>query len=88
MWDVSGGGQFGHSFDDWGNRFVCSNSNHMQHVVFAERYLARNPYLGVSDVLRTIHTLMGIDSDKAYPDPLGRPVPLVNGGKLIPGLIA
>lgn len=44
--------------------------------------------ISVSDVLRTIHSLMGIDADKEYPDPLGRPVPLVNGGKLIPGLIA
>jgi len=44
--------------------------------------------ISVSDVLRTIHNLMGIDADKEYPDPLGRPVPLVNGGRVIPGLIA
>jgi hypothetical protein len=44
--------------------------------------------VSIADLLRTIHTLMGIDSSKEYPDPLGRPVPLVNGGKLIPGLIA
>lgn len=44
--------------------------------------------IGVSDVLRTIHTLLGIDPDKEYHDPLGRPVPIVNGGKVIPGLIA
>ena len=44
--------------------------------------------VSISDLLRTIHTLMGIDSSKEYPDPLGRPVPIVNGGKLIPGLIA
>ena len=43
--------------------------------------------VSIADTLRTIHTLMGIDCDKEYPDPLGRPVPLVNGGKLIPGLI-
>ncbi len=43
--------------------------------------------VSVSDLLRTIHTLLGIDADKEYPDPLGRPVPLVNGGKLIPGLL-
>lgn len=51
---VSGGLQFGHSFDDWGNRFVCSNSNHMLHVVFPQRYLARNPNLAVSGVVRSI----------------------------------
>ena len=44
--------------------------------------------VSISDLLRTIHTLLGIDSDKEFPDPLGRPVPIVNGGKLIPGLIA
>jgi Protein of unknown function (DUF1501) len=44
--------------------------------------------VGVADLLRTIHTLLGIDADREYADPLGRPVPLVNGGKLIPGLIA
>jgi hypothetical protein len=44
--------------------------------------------VSIADLLRTIHTLMGIDSSKEYLDPLGRPVPLVNGGKLIPGLIA
>ncbi len=44
--------------------------------------------VSIPDLLRTIHTLMGIDSSKEYPDPLGRPVPIVNGGKLIPGLIA
>jgi uncharacterized protein (DUF1501 family) len=44
--------------------------------------------VSISDLLRTIHTLLGIDSKKEYPDPLGRPVPIVDGGKLIPGLIA
>ncbi len=44
--------------------------------------------ISVADLLRTIHTLLGIDADKEYPDPLGRPVPLVNGGRVIPDLIA
>ena len=43
--------------------------------------------VGVADILRTIFHLMGIDSDKTYYTPLGRPVPIVNGGKLIQGLI-
>ncbi len=33
------------SFDDWGRKFVCSNSDHIQLVMFEDRYLARNPYL-------------------------------------------
>lgn len=44
--------------------------------------------IGVSDILRTIHTLLGIDSDKEYPDPLGRPLPIVNGGRVISELLA
>jgi len=51
---ISGGSQFGHSFDDWGNVFVCSNSNHIQQVVLPHKYLVRNPYLAVPAVTRSI----------------------------------
>src|SRR6185295_3329658 len=34
---VSGMGQFGLAFDDWGRRFVCDNRHHLRHVVFPER---------------------------------------------------
>ena len=44
--------------------------------------------VSVSDLLHTLCTLLGVDSQKEYPDPLGRPVPIVNGGRLIPGLLA
>jgi len=40
----SGGGQHGLSFDDWGRKFVCHNSNHCQLIHFEDRYIARNPY--------------------------------------------
>lgn len=30
---VNGGGQHGMSFDRWGNKFVCSNSDHLQQVL-------------------------------------------------------
>jgi len=53
---VTGGQQFGHSLDDWGMRFVCSNSNHIQQVVFPRHYLDRNPYLAVSGAIRSIAT--------------------------------
>lgn len=39
----SGGAQHGASFDDWGRRFVCSNSDHIQLIMFEDRYVARNP---------------------------------------------
>ncbi len=42
---TSGGGQHGMSFDASGDKFVCSNSNHIQYVAFQDRYTARNPYL-------------------------------------------
>ena len=32
-------------FDDFGRKFVCSNSDHIQLVMFEDRYVARNPYL-------------------------------------------
>jgi putative membrane-bound dehydrogenase-like protein len=41
---TSGGAQHGLSFNRWGEKFVCSNSDHIQHVVFEDRYVARNPY--------------------------------------------
>lgn len=43
--------------------------------------------VGVEDILFTIFSLMGIDPAKEYRDSLGRPVPIVNGGKLIRELI-
>ena len=43
--------------------------------------------VSVEDILRTILAQMGIDTTKTYYTPLGRPVPIVNGGKIIPGLV-
>jgi uncharacterized protein (DUF1501 family) len=43
--------------------------------------------VGVADILRTIFHLMGINSDRTYLTPLGRPVPIVSGGNLIRDLI-
>lgn len=40
----SGGGQHGMSLNDWGERFVSANSDHIQQIVFEDRYLARNPF--------------------------------------------
>jgi putative membrane-bound dehydrogenase-like protein len=42
---ISGGGQFGHAFDDWGHRFSCNNSNHIRQIVLPSHYLERNPAL-------------------------------------------
>ena len=45
---LTGVGQFGLTFDDWGNRFVCSNRNPAIQMVFERRDLARNPLAVIS----------------------------------------
>jgi putative membrane-bound dehydrogenase-like protein len=50
----TGGGQHGLSFNRWGDRFVCHNSDHLQAIVFEERYLARNPLQSVLSARRSI----------------------------------
>ncbi len=49
---TSGGGQHGMSFNRWGDKFVCSNSNHIQQIVIEDRYLARNPHVQFPAVRR------------------------------------
>src|SRR5579862_4765212 len=51
---LSGGGQFGSSFDDFGRRFVCSNSNSARHVVLDDSVLRYNPYYAVTAVTASI----------------------------------
>jgi putative membrane-bound dehydrogenase-like protein len=43
----SGGGQYGMSFDNWGRKYMCSNSSHARTDMFEERYALRNPYFNV-----------------------------------------
>ena len=54
MSPASGGGQHGLSFNQWGEKFVCSNSNHIQYVLFDDRYMSRNPYLATPSSRRMI----------------------------------
>lgn len=42
---TSGGGQHGMSMDDFGRKFVCSNSVPAQTLVYDDRYISRNPHL-------------------------------------------
>jgi putative membrane-bound dehydrogenase-like protein len=51
---ITGTAQFGNTFDDWGNRFMCTESNPVFHVVLPQRYLARNPYLPVPSALNNL----------------------------------
>ena len=41
--------QFGQTFDEWGHRFGCNNSNQGYQEVIANRYFKRNPDLLISD---------------------------------------
>lgn len=47
---ISGAGQFGLTFDDFGHRFVCSNRNPCRQILLEDYYLKRNPLLAVKDV--------------------------------------
>jgi len=51
---VSGVGQFGTTFDDFGNRFVCSNRNPCQHVVLSDADIARTPWAAVASVMHDV----------------------------------
>jgi putative membrane-bound dehydrogenase-like protein len=45
-WSLTGGGgQYGMAFDNWGRKFVCSNSTPVWQVMYDNRYLARNPFV-------------------------------------------
>ena len=51
---ITGTGQFGLTFDRFGNRFICSNRNPCMQVVIEDRYLKRNPYLAVQRPLHDV----------------------------------
>jgi putative membrane-bound dehydrogenase-like protein len=51
---LTGGRQFGMGLDDYGNRFVCTNSSHIEHIVFDIADLAANPAVRVSGAIRGI----------------------------------
>ena len=62
---VSGNGQFGLCFDDYGNRFICSNRNPVQHVVLEDQYIRRNPFLAVK---KTVHDVAAFaENSRLYP---------------------
>jgi putative membrane-bound dehydrogenase-like protein len=51
---VTGHGQFGLTFDDFGRRFVCSNRNPCMHVVLEDVYLQRNPTFAAKKVVQDV----------------------------------
>lgn len=51
---ISGTVQFGNTFDDFGNRFTCSESQPLLQIVLPQHYLARNPYLPVPSAIKNL----------------------------------
>ena len=49
---IAGTAQFGNSFDDWYNRFVCANRLVCGHVTMPAHALARNPHLPASRMVQ------------------------------------
>jgi putative membrane-bound dehydrogenase-like protein len=62
---MSGAGQFGLTFDDFGNRFVCTNRNPAIHVVLEDRFLKKNPLVAVAAVTHEV-TKAG-DESRVFP---------------------
>jgi putative membrane-bound dehydrogenase-like protein len=53
---VTGTRQFGNTFDDWGNRFVCTQDSPFLHPILPRRDMARNPFHLISE---SIHNMAG-----------------------------
>jgi len=51
---TSGGAQHGMCFDDWGRKFVSSNSDHIQQVIYEDHYLSRSPFVTAPSSRRSI----------------------------------
>ena len=51
---ISGAGQFGLTFDDYGNRFVCSNRNPVMHIVMENQYLEKNPHVTIPSLKQDV----------------------------------
>ncbi len=49
-----GGAQYGMSFDNYGRKFACSNSDHLQYWVYDDRYANRNPYFAMPPARQSI----------------------------------
>jgi len=62
---VSGVGQFGMTFDDYGNRFVCTNRNPAIHIVLENHHLKKNPLVAVPAVTQDVATPG--DESRIYP---------------------
>src|ERR1043165_3127306 len=54
MTSEAGGGQHGLSFDDYGRRFACNNSDLIRLYMYDDRYAARNPVYAMPAAIASI----------------------------------
>lgn len=50
----AGGAQYGMSFDNYGGKFGCSNSDHLQYWVYDDRYAGKNPFFSLPTARQSI----------------------------------
>lgn len=60
--------QFGQTFDAWGHRFECNNSNQGYQEMIARRYFARNPAMPVSRAIQNMSD--HLDAAEVFPTTL------------------
>jgi len=51
---ITGNGQFGLTFDDFGRRFVCDNRHPVRQIMLEAKYLSRNPYFAAPAVVHEV----------------------------------
>jgi putative membrane-bound dehydrogenase-like protein len=54
MTSEAGGGQHGLSFDDYGHRFACNNSDHIRYYIYDDRYASRNLFYAMPACIQSI----------------------------------
>ena len=62
---ISGNGQFGMTFDAWGNRFVCDNRHPCRHVIFEEDFIKRCPHVAFPAVVHDV--IPADDKNQVFP---------------------
>ena len=48
----------------------------------------QNRPISPKDILQTVYHLLGIDADRMIPDRQNRPIPLVDGGQVVPEILS
>ncbi len=62
---IAGNGQYGMSFDAWGNRIICSNRNPAMQIMLQYRHLKQQPKLPIRSLIQDISP-SGVNS-KLFP---------------------